>query len=219
MQFLYDHDAGADYLTLTGENHKYLFKVRRFKSGEIISLRNLSDPFLYRYEIAEISRKEAVLRLLERVEKECKGSDLHLIWCVIDPKTIEKTLPMLNQVGVGSISFVYCERSQKNFKVDLKRLQKILINSCQQCGRTDLMKLEVIETLNDVIEAYPGFSVLDFGGKTQWGTPGDILIGCEGGLSDAERQKLQHHPKIGLKTDIILKSETAALTIAAKLLI
>ena len=219
MQFLYDPEAGAAHLTITGENHKYLFKVRRFKNGAIVSLRNLTDAFLYRYEITQIGRREASLTLVGRVEERHPGGDLHLIWCMIEPKTIEKTLPMLNQIGVGSISFVYCERSQKNFKIDLARLQKILINSCQQCGRTDLMQLEVIDTLDEVLEKYPEFSVLDFGGRTEWGSPRHVLLGCEGGLSDAERQKLQDYPKIGLKTDLILKSETAAVGIASKLLI
>jgi 16S rRNA (uracil1498-N3)-methyltransferase len=219
MQFLYDPNAGASELTLTGENHKYLFKVRRFKSGEVVSLRNLSDTSLYRYEIIQITRREAFLHLLERLEEDRKGGGLHLIWCVIDPKTIEKNLPMLNQLGVGKITFVYCERSQKNFHIDLSRMQKILINSCQQCGRSDLMELEVLEKLEDVIEKYSSFSVLDFGGVADWGDTRQVLVGCEGGFSDQERQKLQNHQKLGLKTDLILKSETAALAIAAKLLI
>jgi 16S rRNA (uracil1498-N3)-methyltransferase len=219
MQFLYDPDAGASELTLTGENHKYLFKVRRFKSGEIVSLRNLTDSFIYRYEIVQIGRREAILRLKEKIQEQKRGGDLHLIWCVIDPKTIEKNLPMLNQLGVAQISFVYCDRSQKNFRIDLSRLKKILINSCQQCGRSDLMELEVLEKLDDAIENYSSFSVLDFGGVTEWGDIRQVLVGCEGGFSDQERQKLQNHQKLGLKTDLILKSETAALAITAKLLI
>ena len=46
-----------------------------------------------------------------------------------------------------------------------------------------------------------------------------IMIGCEGGFSENEREKLSKMKKVGLKTDFILKSETAALTFASKLLI
>ncbi|HHD83362.1 MAG TPA: 16S rRNA (uracil(1498)-N(3))-methyltransferase [Campylobacteraceae bacterium] len=219
MQFLYDPDAGAQRLSVSGENHKYLFKVRRFREGESIGVRNLRNDFLYHYRIGEIGRREAVLELTDAVELPRRGGRLHLIWCIIDTKVIERTLPMLNQTGVGRITFVYCDRSQKNFKPDLKRLEKILINSCQQCGRSDLMQIEISDRLDDLLHAYEDIAVLDFGGEKEWNEVERVLIGCEGGFSDGEREKLQNSYKIGFKTDLILKSETAALTIAAKLLI
>ena len=126
---------------------------------------------------------------------------------------------MLNQLGVDKISFVYCERSQKNFKIDFSRMEKILINSSQQCGRANLPEMELLENLDTVLEKYRNFAVLDFGGKKEWGDVQSVLIGCEGGFSASERQKLQNRDKIGLKTDLILKSETAAVAIASKLLI
>ncbi len=219
MQFLYEPEAGAAQLHITGEHHRYLFKVRRFGAGEVLSLRNLRDDRLYRYRIAAIGKREATLELVDAVQEERRGGNLHLIWCMIDPKTIEKTLPMLNQLGVAKITFVYCERSQKNFRADFTRWEKILVNSCQQCGRTDLMELELVEDLDAALQRYEEMAVLDFGGETAWGSVHRVLVGCEGGLSESERQKLQNSYKIGLKSDMILKSETAAVTIAAKLLI
>ncbi len=219
MQFLYDPNAGVKELQIRGENHKYLFKVRRFHEDAIVFIRNLKDNILYRYQVTEIHKKEAFLRLLDWEEDGKNDTFFHLIWCVIDPKTIEKTLPMLNQLGVGKISFVYCERSQKNFKIDFSRMEKILINSSQQCGRANLPEMELLENLDTVLEKYRNFAVLDFGGKKEWGDVQSVLIGCEGGFSASERQKLQNRDKIGLKTDLILKSETAAVAIASKLLI
>jgi 16S rRNA (uracil1498-N3)-methyltransferase len=61
--------------------------------------------------------------------------------------------------------------------------------------------------------------MLDFGGELEWREPSNILIGCEGVFSENERTKLKDCKKIGLNTDIILKSETAIVTIASKLLI
>jgi len=219
MQFLYEPDAGSEKLQISGENHKYLFKVRRFHVEDILFVRNLEDNFLYRYQIIQIDKKKAYLHLLDFQQDVKKGALLHLIWCVIDPKIIEKTLPMLNQLGVSKITFVYCERSQKNFKLDFERIKKILINSSQQCGRTDLIQTELLGSLDEVVQRYEGFSVLDFGGEEEWGDVQSVLIGCEGGFSETERQKLQNCHKIGLKTDLILKSETAAVAIASKLLI
>jgi len=220
MQFIYDKNTSQDILTISDENYRYLFKARRLKIGDIVNFRNLVDDMLYKYEIKEIDKKEAKLSLKNTIAKEVKKQKkLNLIWCIIDTKLIYSTLPMLNQLGVSKISFVYCDRSQKNFKVDLQKCRKILINSCQQSGRYNLMKVEIIDSLDDILTIHTDISILDFGGELEWREPSNILIGCEGGFSENERTKLKDCKKIGLNTDIILKSETAIVTIASKLLI
>ncbi len=87
----------------------------------------------------------------KRVNIESKGV-LNIGWCIIEPKVIEKTLPSINEMGVNSITFIYCKRSQKNFKLDLNRLKKILINSSQQCGRSSLMELNIIDNLEQFLK-------------------------------------------------------------------
>ncbi len=220
MQFLYDPDASASVLTLEQEAYRHLFKVRRLHVGEIVSLRNLRDDFLYRYRIDTVDRKSARLSLTDKALRPKKPKRfLHLLWCMIDPKTVEKSLPALNQIGVFKITFVYCERSQRHFRPDFGRLEKILINSCQQCGRSDLMEMECLDSLEILLDRYAGFSVLDFGGEKEWGEISSVLVGCEGGFTEKEREMLHNHDKIAFRSDFILKSETAAQSIAAKLLI
>ena len=219
MQFLYDERAGEASLSLNGENHKYLFKVRRLKEGDSLFMRNLHDDILYLYKIVTIDKKEALLALSQTRQDEKRSKSFHLFWCVIDPKVMEKTLPMLNQIGVSKITFIYCERSQKNFKIDHRRIRKILINSCQQCGRGDLMEIETVESLETVLQKHENISVLDFGGAKKWESIGKVLVGCEGGFSEYERELLKNCNKIAFDTDFILKSETAAVSIASKLLI
>lgn len=213
--------ASSKRVKIVNEEYRYLFRVKRKGVGESLFLRNLRDDILYQYKVIEVTKKEA---LLELISHECspkeRGNNFHLIWCLIDPKTIEKTLPFLNQIGVNKISFVYCDRSQKNFKVDIVRFQKIVINSSQQSGRTWLMEFEVLDSLNDVIEKYDNFSVLDFGGSSIASNEcSTVLVGSEGGFSDGERKSLIGKKKISFKTDLILKSETAAIVIASKHLI
>jgi len=145
VQYLFLEQAGEQNLTLQGDEHRYIFKVRRHREGEVVALRNLIDEHIYFYKIVSLSKKEAELSLessknLTVVAKK----KLHLAWCVIDPKSVEKVLPTLNEMGVDAITFIYCERSQKSFKVDFKRLKKILLNSSQQCGRSSLACLWLI---------------------------------------------------------------------------
>ncbi len=220
MQFIYDENASKEILYIKDENYRYLFKVRRLKLDEKINLRNLKDSTLYQYQIREIRKKEAKLVLTKtQLDTKQNTNFLHLIWCMVDTKTIEKTLPQLNQLGVSKISFLYCDRSQKNFKLDLKRVENILINSCQQCGRDNLMEIEILNSIKDVLVKYNNFSVLDFDGESLNTNTSPIMIGCEGGFTKSEREKLKNHKKIGLNTNLILKSETAILAIAIKHLI
>jgi len=152
MQYLFHKNASQPNLTLSGDEHRYIFKVRRHKEGETIALRNLQDEQIYFYTIASLSKKEALLVLKESKYLTIKSPrPLHLGWCVIDPKSVEKVLPTLNEMGVEKITFIYCERSQKSFKLDFKRLEKILLNSSQQCGRSALMQLAIGKSLNDGI--------------------------------------------------------------------
>ncbi len=221
MQFLYDERASSGRLNIVNENYKYLFRVKRKGVGDTLFLRNLRDDILYEYKIVEVNKREAVLELTS-YEKSLKniGTNFHLIWCLIDPKVIEKTLPFLNQIGVKKISFVYCERSQKNFKVDIVRFQKIVINSSQQSGRTSLMEFEILNSIDEVMQKYDDFCVLDFGGVSQQSNECQcVLVGCEGGFSEGERKSLVLKQKISFKTDLILKSETAAIVIASRHLI
>jgi len=217
MQFLYDKKAGENSLSIENENFRYLVKVRRFKVGDTIRLINFFDEYLYRYKILSIDRRNLELSLLEKetINKET-NKKVHLLWCIIDPKVIYQTIPMLNQIGVFKISFLYCKRSQKNFKLDLSKIEKILINSCQQCGRSDLMEIEILSDLKEAIKKYKDISYLDFGGDQNIGDMDKVLVGCEGGFNDEERELLKTHTKIGLKIKNILKSETAILTLAIK---
>jgi 16S rRNA (uracil1498-N3)-methyltransferase len=218
MQFLY-YPNPTTQITLTGDAHKYLFKVRRIKKNEKIKIRNLKDDFLYIYEIIDINKKEALLKLVEKIHSPSKPHKFfHLAWCVIDPKNIEKTLPSLNEIGVSKISFIYCDYSQRNFKLKLERLTKILINSSQQCGRSDMIEIEILNSSKEFFEKYPNFAVLDFDGEKieckNINKP--ILIGPEGGFSEDERKFFKEKYRL---EGFILRSETAACAISSKILL
>ncbi len=220
MQYLYHEKAGEHTLHVRDELYRYLFKVRRFNTDTTLSFRNLIDHTLYRYKILSIGKKEAILESIETInDPQSNKKSLHLIWCIIDPKVIYQTLPILNQAGLTKITFVYCQYSQKHFKIDLDRAKRILINSSQQSGRIDLMEIEIVPSLESLLEKYDDFCVVDFGGECDWEDCRAALVGCEGGLSEEERTLFEKKRKIGFKTSSILKSETAALSFVIKSLI
>jgi 16S rRNA (uracil1498-N3)-methyltransferase len=220
--YLYHKEAGVSTLTLTGDEHRYLFKVRRHKVGEELHLRNLKDGLLYTYKVISIDRRSVVLLLLSSECFEIKASlPLHIGWCVIDPKNIEKTLPSLNEMGVKKITFIYCQRSQKSFKLDFKRLEKILLNSSQQSGRSVMMQLEVMDSLETFLEKYSQVYMLNFSQKhiSKDLNIGTIVIGCEGGFHEDEVSLFEKERIVGFNTSLVLKSESAACAVASMLLL
>ncbi len=222
MQYLYNEAAGSPQLTVEGDAHRYLFKVRRHKADDILYLRNLKDGFLHRYTITHIDKRSAILALEESVVLEVRAAKiLHIGWCVIDPKNIEKVLPSLNEMGVEKITFIYCKRSQKSFKPDFKRLEKILLNSSQQSGRSEMMQLEMAEDLESFLKQYPRSKMLNFSENSFISDmeTETIVIGCEGGFHKDEVALFAPENIVGFDTPLILKSESAACAAASKLLL
>ena len=222
MQYLFSEQASQATLVLRGDEHRYLFKVRRHREGEVIALRNLEDDFIYFYKISTLNKKEAFLSLESSKVLEIKAKkNLHLAWCVIDPKSVEKVLPTLNEMGVDAITFIYCSRSQKSFKLDFKRLEKILLNSSQQCGRSSLLQLSMVNSLEEFLEEHPNTVMLNFSENIlkESSTISTFLIGCEGGFTADEVALFKEEKIMGLDTPLVLKSESAVCAVASKLLI
>lgn len=222
MQFVYHIKAGEKELIVDLNEYAHLFKVRRVGLGDVLEWRNLHDGYMCTYKITNIGKKEAILELVSQKEYSVKApKSLHVGWCVIDPKIIEKTLPMLNELGVEKISLVYADFSQKQYKMDEERMHRILINSSQQCGRSHLLEIEILNSVKTYCEMYPNSAILDFcdtkiSDKSEISS---ILIGPEGGFSEKERIFLAQRAIFGLSCPSILRSETAVVAVASKILI
>lgn len=223
MQFVYHEQSGSSSLNIEDELYKYLIKVRRHNINESIYFRNLLDTKQYEYKIESIAKKSALLTLVNE-EINCieNPQNIHLGWCVVDTKTIEKELPYLNELGVKKISFIYADYSQKNFKLNFEKYTKILINSSQQCGRSSLIELEVFKSMDDFLKAYPNSYMFNFSQKYLDSCTDDIqtiVVGCEGGFSKREIELFEASKVVGVKSQLILRSETAVTVVCSKLLI
>ncbi len=220
MKFLLHADAGADELSISGDDYKYLIKVRRHKAGDLIALRskeNLQDECLYRLERTD--GRNAYFHLENCRNAPCEaGKKLHIGWCLIDPKTIDKTLPMLTELGVSKITFIHCRRSQRNFRLDFERMMRLMESSIMQCGRTSVIELAESQSLSAFLSDHPDAAVLDFGGEALGGGGPieTVVVGCEGGFDESERKLFKNVKSFSLPT--VLRSETAAVAIAAALL-
>ena len=222
MIYILHDDASKEIFTIKGELHKYLIKVRRHNVGDILSFRRKSDiKTLHEYEITNIDARTLDVKLLSSKELEVKSSKkLHIGWCVIDAKSIEKVLPSLSEIGVEKISLIHCDRSQKNFKIDLSRFERILEASMQQCGRSSYIEFDTFKSIGEFISEFPNTKVFDFCDKTinDYSDIKTVLIGCEGGFSKAEKEFLSSQDVFRLNTPMVLRSESAVMAVASKIL-
>ncbi|MBD3799627.1 MAG: 16S rRNA (uracil(1498)-N(3))-methyltransferase [Epsilonproteobacteria bacterium] len=167
MKFLLHKDAGLSELRVSGDDYRYLIKVRRHKVGDLIPMRtpnNLVEE--YRYRLERTDGREAYFSLQSHHRSIVQSPrNLHIGWCLVDPKTIEKTLPMLTELGVSKITFDF--------------------------GGEVLQGDEVLET---------------------------VVIGCEGGFDESERKLFGNYRVRVFTSPMILRSETAAVAIASRLL-
>jgi len=219
LVFSFDEESGAELLKIDGESFRHLFLSRRSAANEKFLFRNLKEPFLFEYEVVNIGKKDATLKLINSfADVPHKSGQCDIAWCVVDPKTIEKTLPMLNELGVSNLYFIYSARSQKNFKIDIERINRILINSCCQCGRSDIMNVAVFKSLKEFCDEKKEFFAFNFGGEPASGVKdGLFLVGPEGGFSDDEQKLLTTNAQkiLSFNTKNILRSETAVVAAAS----
>ena len=217
MVFFYDKNAGSEILEISGENFSHL-RARRLSVGDRVDFRNLRDESNYIYEITEISRKNAVANLVFKNSVISPKHEFCLAWAVVEPSVIEKTLPSLNEMGVAKIIFVYSDFSQKNVRMDLDRMKRILINSSCQCGRNSVIELEILSSSDDLLNKYPNSVLIDFEGKSfEIFDKNEIpFIGPEGGFSENERKKFSKSYELNLP--YILRSNTAIMTACARLI-
>lgn len=223
MQFIYDKNAKNELLKIEDENYNYIIKARRHRLDDILDFRNLEDNFLYSYKISQIDKKSLSLNLLKKEKKIIENNKkLHLAWCVVDPKTIFENIASLNELGVDKITFVYSDFSQKNFKINFEKLEKILINSSSQCGRSSTVKLDICKNIDTFIKDNPDTYFLDFSKISINSKVSDIktlMIGTEGGFSKRERELFKENFIVGFSTNIILKSQTAIISAASKIIL
>lgn len=223
MIYILNDDAGSENFSIRGEQHRYLVKARRHNEGDIIHFRNTKDmKTLYEYEVSEVDARYISFKLNSASLSEVKvAHPLHIAWCVVDTHSIEKVLASLNEIGVERVSFIYCDRSQRKIKLDFKRFTRIVEASMQQCGRTNLMEFESFKSIKHFLMEYKDVKVLDFcdnvlGRDAKFKR---VLIGCEGGFSQDEKEFLKSQEVFRLDTPMVLRSESAVMAVASKILL
>lgn len=220
-----EHGLGeGQTLPLTREQAHYLFGVMRLGPGADLLVFNGHDGE-WRAEVVEAGKRAGVLICRAQTRPQAMPPDLWLIFAPVKKARTDFIVEKAVEMGVRRILPVQTVYTNSDrFRVDKQRLHAT--EAAEQCGATYLPEVADLQKLPRLLDAWPKDRHLMFCDEARAGDssaltslttakpgPWAILIGPEGGFSDAERTRLsgleQAHPiALGPR---ILRAETAAV--------
>ena len=206
-------------VALEGPQANYLGNVMRLGvGGEVLLFDGASGEWLAK--VADVGKRKMLL-IVERQTREAEAvPDLWLAFAPVKRAPVEWLVEKATELGVARLIPVVTQRTVVE-RLRLDRLESIMIEAAEQCGRTVLPTLDEPIALEKFLAAREAGRTLFFADETGGDplaasvTPGPALIltGPEGGFTDAERAAIRALPgtraiSLGPR---ILRAETAAL--------
>lgn len=190
--------------------------VFRLGAGDKVVLFDGSG-FDFDSEIISTSKSNLELKITNSKKVFVPEKRLTLFMSVIKKENFELVCEKACELGISKIVPVVTERTlMKN--LNRERIEKILIEASEQCGRGDVPELGEITNLELVItNSKEQLFVADIGGNLIRNSEFvvhncSLLIGPEGGWSEEEREmfKVKKINTISLG-ETVLRAETAAI--------
>ena len=200
-----------------------ILRVLRMRVGEELVL--FDGKGLERlYKIEEIEPKAVHLYHVTDIEPKHPVRRVALAFSMLKKDKNEWVIQKCTELGVTHFLPMLSDRTEKT-GFDMERAHKIAIEAAEQCGRHDIPLISEPQSVMQVVSEYSEHMpmyVADMGNDIPSEIDVDklmILVGPEGGWSDAERQlfKQKDLPHIGLG-DFTLRAETACIAAAQELM-
>jgi 16S rRNA (uracil1498-N3)-methyltransferase len=212
-------------LVLDGPPAHYLANVLRLAAGAKVKLFDDSTGE-WLAGIEEAGRKRVTLTVGECLREREAVPDLWLIFAPIKRGRIDWIAEKATELGIARLQPVTTDRTIVG-RVNGERLRAHMIEAAEQCERTALPELAEPVRLADLLARWPAGRALLFADE-QGGVPlaaaaaaaagaAAILVGPEGGFTEAERQAIRAVPEacpvsLGPR---ILRADTAAIAAIA----
>ncbi len=208
-------------VSLSRDQGHYVFGVMRQKVGDVIALFNGVDGE-WAARVSEAGKRGGMLAIEARTKPLQLPPDLWLMFAPIKKARTDFIVEKAAEMGARRICPVQTEFTNSE-RIRQDRLQAHAIEAAEQCGGTFVPEVNDLQKLSQVLDAWPEDRHLMFCDEALAGTAetlgaagGDkwaILIGPEGGFSQAERDRLTGCPfaravSLGPR---ILRADTAAV--------
>ena len=204
---------------LNKDQSKYLNSVMRLKINDNFSLFNKGGE--WNTKIISINKGIVEFQVQNQLRQSNKEREIWLVFAPIKSNYFNFMLQKATEIGVTKFFPITTERTIVR-KINEERVNKILIESCEQCNRLTVPSIQKIQELEKFLEDNKIINLI-FGDlntdnrKIELKDPSKpiaILIGPEGDFSENERAKiLEFNDVQSIKlNDNILRSETAVIS-------
>ncbi|MFV1493767.1 16S rRNA (uracil(1498)-N(3))-methyltransferase [Phaeobacter sp. JH18-32] len=219
-----EHPLGAGQsVPLDRDQAHYLFGVMRQTVGAQLLLFNGRDGE-WRVEVAEASKRSGVLICQEQTRPLVLPPDLWLLFAPIKKARTDFIVEKAAEMGAARILPVQTDFTNSD-RIRQDRLQAHAVEAAEQCGGTYVPEVADLQKLSRLLDYWPEERQLMFCDEAEVGSalalaseaqaqvPWAILIGPEGGFSEAERKRLHALPQSHVVSlgPRILRADTAAV--------
>jgi len=216
-----DHPLGeGQSVALSREQANYLFAVMRLPVGTVLSLINSRDGE-WDAVVVDGNKRGGVLACQAQTKPLQMPPDLWLLFAPIKKARTDFIVEKATEMGAAKIIPVQTDFTQGD-RLRQDKLQAHALEATEQCGGTFVPEVTALTKLSALLETWPSDRKILFCDEALVGqtislptdqSPWAILIGPEGGFSDAERKTLRAHPNahaipLGPR---ILRADTAAV--------
>ncbi|HVK91798.1 MAG TPA: 16S rRNA (uracil(1498)-N(3))-methyltransferase [Mycoplana sp.] len=218
--------AGAA-LEASRDQFHYLANVLRAEEGSDVLVFNGRDGE-WRAQLTYPTRKRLLLTIVEQTRPQPAPSNLHYLFAPLKTGRLDYLVQKAVEMGAGLLQPVMTQHVQGKI-TSLERLEANVIEAAEQCGILGIPEVRPPRRLEDLLQDWPAdrrIIFCDEGHDSQNPLPAlnaieerklALLVGPEGGFSDAERALLRGLPFV---TAIplgprILRADTAAVAAMA----
>jgi 16S rRNA (uracil1498-N3)-methyltransferase len=210
------HD-GAEIAASAGQAH-YLATVMRCAVGETVRVFNGRDGE-WEARIAALRRDRTLLKPERQTRPQAPEPDVWLLFAPLKRDATDLAIEKATELGVSRILPVLTDRTN-TARANLERLTAIAIEAAEQCERLTVPVVESPRKLSAVLADWPDGRTLVAALERATAPkvrpvigPAALLVGPEGGFTDAELDALHRHPLVVAASlgPRILRAETATI--------
>jgi 16S rRNA (uracil1498-N3)-methyltransferase len=196
-------------------------RVLRFRPGQqVVLFDGVEHDKLY--NITELRADEAHLEYITDYARAVPKKNIYLFWSLLKKDKNDWVLQKCTELGVSHFIPLLADRSEKT-GFNMERARRIIIEAAEQCGRSDIPAvrdaMHVATAIDQYKEKVPLLVCEQGSGEVQTNLDNiGLLIGPEGGWSDAEQQLFEDkHLSIFSLHDFTLRAETACVAAVTRL--